>query len=110
MRTPAGSECSFFYQDFFRGRAMQECRLPGIGAAWRPALCATCPVPGIQLANGCREMTLRGAVDSRWFGLRRIVRVEAYCRRSNHAVVNPYTGCELCHRDVLQSLALPPGE
>jgi hypothetical protein len=110
MRTPAGTECSFFYEDFFRGRATQQCRLPGVGDAWRAALCAACPVPGIQLANGCRHMSLRGLVESRWFGLRKQVRVTAYCRRSNHAVDNPYTGCELCHADVLHSLVLPPEE
>jgi hypothetical protein len=55
-------------------------------------------------------MSLRGDVHSRWLGLRKQVRVVAYCRRSNHEVANAYTGCELCHGDVLQSFALPPEE
>ena len=27
MRTPAGTECKFFYANYFRGRNQQECRL-----------------------------------------------------------------------------------
>jgi hypothetical protein len=108
MRTPAGGECSFFYQDYFRGKSLQECRLPSIGAAWRPALCSTCPVPGIQMANGCPDMSLRGIVRVRWLGLQRRVHVFAYCRRANCSVENPYIGCGICHGHVLDSFVLPP--
>src|SRR5688572_8219728 len=27
MRTPAGKECDFYYEDFHRGRELQECRI-----------------------------------------------------------------------------------
>jgi hypothetical protein len=108
MRTPAGSECSYFYEDYFRGRALQECRLPGIGIAWRRSLCSTCPVPGILMANGCPEMTLRGAVRTRWLGLQRRVYVSSFCRRANRLVENPYIGCGICHGHVLDSWVIPP--
>ena len=42
MRTPAGSDCPFYFEDYFRGRQLQECRLlartPGAGR-WAPDLC-----------------------------------------------------------------------
>jgi hypothetical protein len=98
MRTPAGKECSYYYQDFYRGLSRMECRLLGPKGGWEPKLCETCPVPGIQLANGCEEMTLRGEVKKGIFGLNRRVRVTAYCRKVNHIVSNPYIGCEECHQ------------
>ena len=32
MKTPAGTECKYFYGDYYRGRNHEECRL--LGAAW----------------------------------------------------------------------------
>ena len=29
MRTPANTECPYYYEDFYRGRSTQECRLVG---------------------------------------------------------------------------------
>ncbi len=108
MRTPAGRECAYYYQDFHRERSVMECRLLGPGGGWRPALCGSCPVPDIQLANACREMTLRGEVKTVFLGLGRRVRATAYCRRVNHAVSNPYTGCEECHRGLEQFTVKEP--
>ena len=54
MITPAGKECRFYYQDYFRGRSEQECRLIKANPRspkWRPKDCATCPVPDILIAN-----------------------------------------------------------
>jgi hypothetical protein len=97
MRTPFGQECTFYYQDFHRGRSVMECRLLGPKGSWEPALCKTCPVPGILLANACPDMSLRGEVKSLPFGLRRRVTVSAYCRQVEHAVADPHIGCEACH-------------
>jgi len=98
MRTPAGKDCPYYYQDFYRGRATQECRLLARTAGslpWEPRTCAICPVPGIRQANQCPHMTLRARLMRRW--LRKRVQVEAYCTEHQVAVDNPYVGCGRCH-------------
>ena len=38
MRTPAGSQCPYYFEDFHRGRNRQECRLidqTPRGCKWR---------------------------------------------------------------------------
>ena len=60
MKTPAGTECKYFYGDYYRGRDLEECRL--LGAVWTRDLCRTCPVPSIGMANACEFMQLRGEV------------------------------------------------
>ena len=65
MRTPSGRECKYFYADYFRGKETQECRLLGANPAsdaWKPALCQTCPVPAILLANACPNLVMRARV------------------------------------------------
>ena len=93
MRTPYGKECSFYYQDFFRGRSLMECRLLGARSGWEPALCKDCPVPGIQLANACQYMVLSGKISAGFLGLRRRVAVSAYCRYTNRSGFDPHIGC-----------------
>ncbi len=64
MRTPAGTECPFYYEDFHRGREHQECRLierTPDGGKYTPDLCARCRVPRILQANACEHMVLEGA-------------------------------------------------
>ena len=100
MRTPAGTECSFYYADFHRGRSKQACRLierNPRSKPWRPALCQTCPVPRIQIANTCPHMVLKGRVESDWLGLSSHVAVTAYCIQSAAAVGAPQMGCGRCH-------------
>lgn len=99
MRTPAGSECKFYYEDFHRGRTKQECRLlQGNPASepWRPQLCKTCPVPAILRANACANMVLQAWVGRRW-GLLRQVKVSAYCLLAKQEVTEPKVGCGRCH-------------
>jgi hypothetical protein len=98
MQTPAGRECPYYYQDFHRGRSITECRLLGPRSGWTPDLCRTCPVPGIALANSCREMRLQAEVKSGFLGFGRKVRVSAFCHRVNRPVEDPYVGCGECHR------------
>ena len=100
MKTPAGSECKYFFGDYYRGRDREECRL--LGAAWKPALCRTCPVPGIEMANACEFMRLRGEVThplEAVFQAR--VKVSAVCEKNGRSGFDPHIGCGECH-------ALPP--
>jgi len=107
MRTPAGQECRYYYEDFHRGRAIQECRLLGRGE-WQPRLCAACPVPDILQANQCPHMALHAHLTRHW--LRRRVTVEAYCNRHRVPVENPYTGCGRCHPEASAILNLSERE
>jgi hypothetical protein len=107
MRTPYGKECSYYYQDFHRGKSLMECRLLGPRGGWTPPLCKDCPVPAIQADNACPEMTLRGEVGSGIFGLGRRVKVTAYCRRTDRVVADPHVGCSECHQG-LRDILPPP--
>ena len=101
MRTPAGTECKYFYGDYYRGHSKEECRL--LSAAqppqkWTPDLCKTCPVPGITRANACEYLMLNGkVVRSLLTGFQRRVQVMAYCHKTEMPVDNPYIGCGECH-------------
>lgn len=100
MRTPAGNECPYFYGDYYRGKNHEECRLlPGQSPEkrWTPSLCTDCPVPGIARANSCDQMTLQARVERRLLGLKRVVAVEAYCRRCTCTVEDAHIGCGQCH-------------
>ncbi len=102
MKTPAGSECKYFYGNYYRGRKQEECRL--LDSAWTPDLCRTCPVPAISRANGCEHMHLRPSLERSWrTGFRRRVRVNTYCEKSGRFSFDPYLGCGECH-------PLPPFE
>ena len=101
MHTPYGAECPYYYEDFFRGRSTQECRLIARNPrseAWTPRLCARCPVPAIRRANACPNLVLEGRVTRRWLGLARRVEVYAVCTEHQMEVKNPYVGCGHCHQ------------
>ncbi len=98
MRTPAGTECRFYYEDYFRGHETQECRLIARNprsAPWKPSLCAGCPVPGILRANSCPNMALEAHVERRLRFWQRVA-VEAFCTKYLTTVDNPYVGCGHC--------------
>jgi len=100
MRTPAGKECRFFYGNYFRGRQREECRLlqdQSPPLPWKPALCATCPVPDILLANACPHLMLRPQIIRPFPFTRQQVRVDALCTKSGRAGFDPYIGCGDCH-------------
>ena len=102
MITPAGRECRYYYADYFRGRETQECRLIGRNRrseAWKPDLCKACPVPGILAANACPNLVLEGKVVKSLFGLRRKVRVAAFCSKHLVEVKHPHAGCGHCHEE-----------
>jgi len=96
MKTPAGSECKYFYGDYYRGREQEECRL--LGANWSRDLCSTCPVPSIGLANACEFMQLRSEVTRPWTAVfRRRVKVIAFCEKTQRSGFDPHIGCGDCH-------------
>jgi hypothetical protein len=96
MKTPAGSECKYFYGDYYRGRDHEECRL--LGAAWKRDLCRTCPVPSIGLANACEFMQLHGEVSRPLTAaFQRRVKVTAFCEKTRCSGFDPHIGCGECH-------------
>jgi hypothetical protein len=100
MKTPDGKECRYYYADYFRGKNTQECRLIQANPdsdAWKPALCQSCPAPGILLANACPHLVLRARVGKSLFGLLQRVQIEAACREYRVAVAQPKIGCGKCH-------------
>jgi hypothetical protein len=103
MRTPAGTECSYFYANYFRGRNQQECRLAAANPAserWTPGLCQGCPVPRIQATNACRHLLLDGRVVKTWGGFGRKMDVNATCSKTLAEGFNPQVGCGHCHENL----------
>lgn len=100
MRTPAGKECRYYYEDFHRGRSTQTCRLierSRESAPWTPGLCQTCPVPDILQANTCPNLVLDGVVKKRFLGLSQGVEVSGWCKEYFLEVDHPAVGCGHCH-------------
>lgn len=100
MRTPAGKECKFYYEDYFRGASKQECRLlerNARGDQWKPSLCASCPVPDTLRQNACQNLAFEGFVEKSFFGMRERVRVYAVCTQEMCEVKHPEVGCGKCH-------------
>ncbi len=113
MLTPAGTECRYYYADYFRGRDHQECRLLAQNPhseAWRPELCKTCPVPGILRANACPHLVLEGRVERRFLGLSRRVEVKAVCSKYLVEVPEPHVGCGHCHEQRAGAELFKPGK
>lgn len=98
MRTPAGKECPHYYEDFNRGRSVQECRLAMANPEslpWRPGDCAKCPVPDILLANASPDMMLELTIRKALLGFVRQVVVTARCTRHDIPIEDPFVGCPL---------------
>lgn len=100
MKTPAGMDCAFYYEDFRRGAEVQECRAERAprSAEWRPCDCGRCAVPRILVANG--SALLRLVIDIRpgVLGVGRRVDVTASCARHG-AIADPYVGCPVCNAE-----------
>lgn len=107
MRTPDGRECPYYYADVQRWRTGREdCRLlegQPDAARWTSALCAACPTPEIRRANACSHIQLHARIGRRplrfWEAPRMII--TARCAKSGGPVANPYTGCGLCHEELI---------
>lgn len=102
MRTPAGKECRHYYEDYNRGRSIQECRLIKANPRsmlWKPGDCARCPVPEILQANASPDMELLVTIQPRLIGLGRKIEVKAQCQRHHIDIDDPYTGCPQCNAE-----------
>jgi hypothetical protein len=99
MLTPAGSECQHYYEDFNRGREIQQCRLARLNPEslpWQPSDCARCPVPAILRANSSPDMALTLTIQKRFLGLGRVLQVTAYCKKHDVVIEEPPVGCPQC--------------
>lgn len=99
MQTPAGKECKYYYQDFHRGRDVQECRLVKENLdslRWHPKDCSTCPVPDILFANSSPYLDLKLTIQHRFLGFGRNLKLEASCVRHKITIPNPIVGCPHC--------------
>lgn len=56
--------CRFYYEDYHRGRAVNECRLPRTrdSLVWERNICDTCPVPGILRETNCAHLAIEGTI------------------------------------------------
>ncbi len=96
MRTPAGKECKHYFEDYHRGRDVQECRLIKDNPEsfrWRPEDCNKCAVPDILNANASPNMQLTLTVSARFMGFGRKLEITARCTRHNIPIEDPYVGC-----------------
>ena len=99
MITPAGDECRFYYQDFYRGNSEQECRLIQSNPhspEWKPKDCFNCPVPAILRANSSPDLVLEGTIKKGILGMNRHVEVRAFCSKHLVDVERPEVGCHHC--------------
>jgi len=99
MRTPAGKECRYYYENFHRGRSDQECRLIQANPnspSWEPRDCAKCPVPDILRANSSPNLVMEGTVKKGLFGMGRRVEVTAFCSKHLIDIETPEVGCPRC--------------
>ena len=104
MRTPAGQECRFYYENFHRGRSDQECRLldanPKNKIKWHPSDCAKCPVPAILQANSSPDLVLEAKLSKGFMNLfGRKVEIRAFCSKHLIDVAEPRVGCPQCARE-----------
>lgn len=95
METPAGKECKHYYEDFNRGRDIQECRLVKLNAyseRWHPNDCSKCPIPDILLANADPDMELELTIKKGFLGFGRKLEVKASSRIDGSEIEDPYIG------------------
>jgi hypothetical protein len=102
MRTPAGKECPHYYQDFHRGRELQECRLIKANPDslyWQPGDCSKCVVPEMLHANSSRDMELKVTVVPKFLGFGREVQIKANCIKHRQPIEDPFVGCPKCNAE-----------
>ena len=95
MINPAGKECKHYYQDFHRGRNIQECRLIKLNPAserWHPDDCSKCPVADILMANADPDMELTVTIKKGFLGFGRRVEVTAHDAVDGTVIEDPYVG------------------
>jgi hypothetical protein len=95
MINPAGKECKHYYQDFHRGRNLQECRLVKQNPdseRWHPDDCSKCPVADILLANADPDMELTVTIKKGFLGFGRKVQVIARSLIDGTPIEDPFVG------------------
>jgi len=95
MKTPAGKECKHYYQDFHRGRNVQECRLVQRNPdseRWHPDDCRKCTVPDILMANADPDMELTLTITRGFLGFGRKLEVTAKSISEGTIIEDPYVG------------------
>ena len=95
MITPAGHDCKHYYEDYNRGRNIQECRLVNLNPnseRWQPSDCAKCAVPKILLANADPDLELTVTIRKGFLGFGRKVEVVATSKSDGTIIENPYVG------------------
>jgi hypothetical protein len=95
MITPDGKSCKHYYQDFHRGRNVQECRLAKLNpdsANWNPSDCAKCQIPDILMANADPNMELQLTIKKGFMGFGRRIEIIARDKRDGSVITNPYIG------------------
>jgi hypothetical protein len=100
MRTPYGTECKYFYGNYYRGQSHEECRLvvdTPEAAKWDSSLCRTCLCPSILRANACPTMQLHAEIKPRFLAFGKEMKISAYCTKSSQVVKEPQIGCGECH-------------
>lgn len=74
--------CRFYYEDYFRGREVMECRLPKSQQSmpWKRSICDSCPTPAILRETNCPHLALEGTIRKKFpFGER--MEVFAICTK-----------------------------
>ncbi|NDJ60817.1 MAG: hypothetical protein GYB67_06810 [Chloroflexi bacterium] len=102
MRTPAGKECRHYYEDYNRGRNIQECRLIKSNLEslpWRPQYCGRCAVPDILNANASPNLSLKLTVKPIALGLGRTLDIQASCLRHHIPIEDAFVGCPKCNAE-----------
>ncbi|MRR12100.1 hypothetical protein EG835_06445 [bacterium] len=101
MRTPAGRECIYYYEDFGRGASRQECRIlkHPRSQPWEPSDCSRCRLPQILAANANPHLEVRIHIERGILGLGRRVSVEAWCGLHGPVIDDPLTGCPECNAE-----------
>lgn len=100
MRTPAGKDCKHYYQDFHRGKHVQECRLAQENPAslqWKPSDCSRCMVPDILNANASQYLSLKLTIKPKLLGLGRQLEISASCLKHQIAIEDAHVGCTKCN-------------
>ncbi len=112
MRTPTGTECAFFYEDFHRGRDIRTCRVRRSprSAPWSPDDCTRCPIPAILLANGSPDLELTLTIRRGFFRIGGGVKVAARCARHGTPMEDPYVGCRSCVAEQMSGIDQEDGD
>lgn len=112
MKTPAGTECAYYYEDFGRGASRQECRVSKQphSLRWTPSDCARCPVPGILAANASPDLDIRITIHRGPLGIGRRVDAEVWCELHGPTITDPHVGCPECNAEADRLLRGALGE